>query len=100
MILHSVTVNIDKALELEWLQWMKNVHIPEIMATGLPMGNKVLRLLTEIDNEGTTFSCQYYFQTMEDYFTYDQLHAKAFQDKHHARFLNRYVSFRTLLEEV
>lgn len=100
MILHSVTVNIDKALELEWLQWMKNVHIPEIMATGLPMANKILRLLTEIDNEGTTFSCQYYFQTMEDYFTYDQLHAKAFQDKHHVRFLNRYVSFRTLLEEV
>lgn len=100
MILYSVTVNIDRTIEAEWLQWMKTVHIPEIMETGLLLGNKVLRLLTEIENEGTTFSCQYYFQTMEDYFTYDQLHSTEHQQKHHARYVNKYVSFRTLLEEV
>ena len=100
MILYSVTVNIERGIEQEWLYWMKNVHLPEIMATGLPMGKKVLRLLTEFENEGTTYSCQYYFQTMEDYFTYDQLYSKELQDKHHFRFQNKYVAFRTLLEEV
>jgi hypothetical protein len=100
MILYSVTVNIDKAIESEWLQWMKKVHIPEIMATGLLEGNKLLRLLTEIENEGITYSCQYYFQSMEDYFTYQNLHDTAHQQKHHSLFQNKYVSFRTLLEEV
>ena len=100
MILYSVTVNIDRTIEQDWLQWMKTIHIPEIMATGLPLANKLLRLLTEIENEGTTYSCQYYFQTMEDYFTYQQLHSPELQQKHHDRYANKYVSFRTLLEEV
>jgi hypothetical protein len=100
MILYSVTVNIDRQVEQDWLQWMKAVHIPEVMDTGLPMSYKLLRLLTEIENEGTTYSCQYYFQTMEDYFTYDKLHSPALQQKHHFRFQNKYVAFRTLLEEV
>jgi len=98
MILYSVTVNIDQTVEADWLQWMKNVHIPEVMATELPIENKLLRLLTEIENEGTTFSCQYYFQTMEDYVAYDKLHSPELQQKHHARYQNQYVSFRTLLE--
>lgn len=100
MILYSVTVNIDRKVEQDWLQWMKAVHIPEVMNTGLPMSYKLLRLLTEIENEGTTYSCQYYFQTMEDYFTYDTLHSSALQQKHHLRFQSQYVAFRTLLEEV
>jgi hypothetical protein len=49
MILYSVTVNIDRQVEQDWLQWMKSVHIPEVMDTGLPMSYKLLRLLTEIE---------------------------------------------------
>jgi hypothetical protein len=100
MILYSVTINIDRKVEQEWLHWMRTVHIPEVMATGFPAEYKFLRLLTEIENEGTTYSCQYYFNTMEDYFSYDQLHSSALQNKHHIKYQNQYVAFRTLLEEV
>ena len=100
MILYSVTVNIDPAIEQDWLQWMRAIHMPEVMATGLPEGSKLLRLLTEIESEGITYSCQYYFPSMEAYFTYQQLHSSELQQKHHDRYVNKYVSFRTLLEEV
>jgi hypothetical protein len=33
MIVYNVTVNIDGAVEQEWLKWMKEVHIPEVLAT-------------------------------------------------------------------
>jgi len=100
MILYSVTVNIDPAVEQDWLEWMKQVHMPEVMATGLPESSKLLRLLTEIDNGGVTYSCQYYFPAMESYFAYQQLHSSELQQKHHDRYVNKYVAFRTLLEEV
>ena len=29
MILYNVTVNIDKDVEQDWINWMKNTHIPE-----------------------------------------------------------------------
>lgn len=100
MFLYNITVNIDRNVEQEWLHWMRNTHMPEVMATGLPHSSKLLRLLTEIENEGTTYTCQYFFLTMEDYFTYQQLHSPALQQKHYDRFKDKYVAFRTLLEEV
>ena len=35
MVLYNVTINIDYAVHDEWLDWMKNVHIPDVMNTGL-----------------------------------------------------------------
>lgn len=100
MILYNVTVNISRMAEKEWLDWMKNVHVPEVMATGIPVQHKMLRLLTEIENEGTTYSVQYSFRSMEDYLAYQTQHQDELQQKHHARYAERYVSFRTLLEEI
>jgi hypothetical protein len=100
MILYNITVNISRMAEQEWMQWMKDVHIPEVMATGLPVAHKMLRLLTEVENEGTTYSIQFTFKTRDDYFAYESQHQASLQQKHHLRYKERYVSFQTLLEEV
>ncbi len=99
MIIFNITVNISYAAEKEWLIWMKQVHIPEIVATGLPIEHKLLRLLTEIENEGSTYTSQFTFRTMEDFLAYQTDHQAYLQEKHHAKFNGQYVSFRTLLEE-
>lgn len=100
MILYNVTINIDSAVEAEWLAWMQNVHVPEVMATGLPVASKVMRLLTEIDNGGATYAFQYSFRTMDDYLTYQNDHSPALQAKVAQRYKDKFVAFRTLLEEL
>ena len=35
MIIYNVTVSIDKEIEKQWLDWMKNTHIPDVMNTAL-----------------------------------------------------------------
>jgi hypothetical protein len=99
MIIFNITVNISHSAETEWLTYMKNKHIPEIMATNLPMEVKLLRLLTEIDNEGATYTSQFSFRTMEDFLAYQTDYQADLQEKHHQTFNGQYVSFRTLLEE-
>jgi len=100
MILYSITINIDHQVHEEWLTWMKIHHIPDILATGLFVDNKVLRLLNEYDNGGVTYSFQYYLKSMEDYIRYETEHASRLQDEHMQKFRDRFVSFRTLLEVV
>ncbi len=100
MILHNITVNISRIAEMEWFDWVRTVHIPDYMATGLPIDHKMLRLLTEIENEGTTYSIQFFFKNMEDFLTYQNEHQARLQQDHHRRFKDRYVEFRTLLEEI
>ncbi len=99
MILYNVTTNIDKAVEQDWLRWMKDEHIPSVLATGLPVEGKILRLLTEVENGGATYTAQYFFNAMEDYLTYQKFYAPAMQRQVSERFANQYVSFRTLLED-
>jgi hypothetical protein len=100
MIIFNITVNISYAAEKEWLMYMKQVHIPEINATGLLVEHKLLRLLTEIENEGSTYTSQFTFRTMEDFLAYQTSFQSKLQEKHHELFNGQYVSFRTLLEEV
>lgn len=100
MILYNVTINIETAAEQDWLRWMKDEHMPEVMATGLPVSNKLMRLLTEVENGGATYTAQYFFTAMEDYLTYQKFYAPALQRKLNDRYANQFVSFRTLLEEV
>jgi hypothetical protein len=100
MIIFNTTVNISLEAEKEWLLWMKQVHIPEVVATGLLVEHKLLRLLTEIDNDGATYTSQFTFGTMKDFLAYQTDFQSDMQEKHHRRFNGQYVSFRTLLEEV
>lgn len=99
MIIFNITVNISYPAEKEWLMYMKQIHIPEIVATGLVVEHKLLRLLTEIENEGSTYTSQFTFRTMEDFLAYQTTLQTEFEEKHHERFNGHYVSFRTLLEE-
>ena len=100
MILYNVTINIDTAVETEWLAWMTREHVPEVMATGLPVASKAMRLLTELDNGGATYAFQYSFRNMDDYLTYQNEHAPALQAKVAERYKDKFVAFRSLLEEL
>lgn len=99
MILYNTTYSVASEVEQSWLDWMKTVHIPAILATDLPVNYRLLRLLTELDNGGITYSVQLDFRAMEDYFAYQNLHADAMQQRIQDRFANQFVFFDTLLEE-
>lgn len=100
MILYNTTYSIAVETASDWLHWMKTVQLPATMNTGLPVGHKLLRLLTEIDNGGVTYSVQLDFGTMTDYEAYQAQHADDMERQIRYRFGGQYVSFDTLLEEV
>lgn len=100
MFLYNVTVNIEDDVHNRWLEWMKKTHIPEVMASGCFVANRMLKVLSEIENNGTTYSIQYYFNRMEDYVRYQDKFAPGLQKDHSERFKDKFVAFRTLLEIV
>jgi hypothetical protein len=100
MILYNVTLNIENEVAEEYVNWMNTVHIPEVMATGLFVSYKMLRLLNEEDNGGTTFAVQYYLEDMDRFEHYQTFHAARLQTETKKRYEGKYVAFRTLLEVV
>lgn len=100
MITFNTTYNVSPQIESEWLAYMKSKHIPAILATGLATDVKLLRLLTEIETDGITYTNQFSFKSMADFLTYQSEHQPLIIDTHHEIFNGHYVSFRTLLQEV
>lgn len=99
MIQYNVTVNIDPSVHEEWLQWMKEKHIPEVMSTGCFIENKICRLLGH-DDQGITYSFQYLCNDMPTYEKYQREFAPALQKDHASRYEGKFVAFRTLLQVV
>ncbi len=100
MVLYNVTIKINHDAEQEWLQWMKNEHIPELMSTGLFVDSKLFRLLDVDDAEGVTYAAQYFCKNMEDYKSYISAYSAAMRAKGIEKFGDRFVAFRTIMEQV
>lgn len=100
MIIYSVTVKIDLDVHDAWLNWMKDTHINEVLATKKFVHHKFHRILAEDEVDGITYNVQYYAESMGDYFEYRDSFATVLQEKAHKLFPNKFVAFRTLLKEV
>ncbi len=100
MLLYNETFGIDKSIEQEWLQWMKEVGVPKTMETGLFLSWKIYKVLHE-DNEGSISYCVQYFSANIEHITlFLDKYAPALMEEHRANFQDRHVAFRTLLEEI
>jgi len=100
MILYNVTVKIIQTLETEWLQWMRETHIPDVMNTGLFINHKICKILHEEEDGGVTYAFQYFCKDMDAFNEYQAKHAKALQADHTNRYKDKYVAFRTLMEVI
>ncbi|MCH2215202.1 MAG: DUF4286 family protein [Flavobacteriales bacterium] len=99
MIIYNVTVNVDYGSNEDWLKWMKEQHIPDVLATGLFFDAKLSKILAE-EQGGKSYSIQYLSKSKKDYEQYQKEHAPRLQADHEKKFAGKYVAFRTLLDVV
>ncbi len=98
MIIYNVTLKIDNSVVEEWVKWMKEEHMPELMATGLFTGKRLCRLLEQDEAEGVTYIAQYFCKSIYEYNAYIDKHASMMREKGFARFGNKFIAFRTIME--
>jgi len=97
MIIYNVTVKISNEKHDDWVEWMKSVHIPEVMEKGKFEKYVFSKILVD-DQEGTNYSIQYHCVNMDVLTDYQNYHAPKLQEEHTARYKDHFVAFRTLLE--
>ena len=100
MVLYNVTVGIDTAIENEWLAWMKESHIPAVMETGMFAEYKIFKVLNQEDEQSTSYSVQYFAESVDRVVEYLDNHASPLVQAHQQKFKDRHVAFRTLLQQV
>ena len=100
MLIYNVTTKVTWAIHQDWLQWMQQVHIPEVMATGCFNRFQMVRLLETEDEDGPTYAVQYHTDSRQQYDTYIEVHAPALRQSSMEKWGNQFISFRSLMEIV
>ena len=99
MNIYNVTMAVEAAIHDEWLTWMTQEHIPEVMATGKFTDYKIYKVLLEKENS-ITYSVQYFAENLAHIQLYLAQHAHELQAKHRQKYGDNVVAFRTVLEEI
>lgn len=100
MIIYNVTIKVEGSIADQWLKWMLEEHIPDVMKTGCFSSNKVVRLLEVDESEGPTYAIQYNAESKADYNRYIQLHANTMRDQSFAKWGNRFIAFRSVMQVI
>lgn len=98
MIIYNVTINIHESVHDQWLNWMQQKHIAEMLATGKFSSAKIVKVLIEEEMGGTTYSVQYTTDskaTLERYYEED---APRLREEGLKLFGDKMLAFRTELE--
>ncbi len=99
MILYSVTIIIQPEIETEWIDWMKETHIPDVLRTGSFTECRIHKVLGSEGDE-PVYVMQYHCRSVEEYHRYRDSFAPALQKDHTDRFAGKFRGSRMLLEEV
>ena len=99
MIVYNVTVSVEESIKTDWLNWMKTEHIPEVMAAAAFTKAQISRVIVQGDSNNT-FAIAYTCPSMKDLHQYQIKSAAELQQKHLARYGDKAVAFRTIMEVI
>ena len=99
MFIYAVTVQIKPEIENEWLSWMKEVHVPDVLRTRCFSECKIYKDTSVSQNEAA-YIFQYMGKDIGDYHRYAEEFAPDLQKDHTARYSGKFKATRQLLESV
>lgn len=100
MIIYNVTIKVHESIKAQWLQWLKEEHIPDVINTGCFSHAVVMRLIEVDDTEGPTYAVQYHAQSKGLYNNYIENHASQMRQKGYDKWGDKFIAFRTVMQVV
>lgn len=100
MLLYNVTVTVDLDVHQDWLRWMRETHIPDVLATGMFVSHRMSRLIGHEHDNSEIYTIQYLVQDMDHLRRYTEEFAPGLQREHQQLFGGKSAAFRTVMEVV
>ena len=100
MIIYNVTLKVESTIAGNWLAWLKEEHIPDIINTGCFTHATILRLLETDDTEGPTYAVQYHAESDVLYKNYIEKFSDVMRKKGTDKWGNQFIAFRTVMQVV
>jgi hypothetical protein len=100
MILYNITYTVATDIEDDFVSWMKTTYIPDVFATGLFTEHRFYRLMNSTNDGFTNYSIQFFAESTAKLIEYENRFANALRYETQARYGEKALAFRSLLEAV
>lgn len=100
MYIYNVTINIDLNIHDQWFKWMKEKHIPDMLATGKFSKAKFCQVMVQEEMGGITYSIQYTTDSLKTLQEFYAEEASLLQSEELNLYRDKFVSFRTELKVI
>ena len=100
MFIYNITIKADWQIHAEWLQWLLNIFIPQIMQTNCFEKKQLARLHEIEETDGPTYALQFYAISKAQYNRYMQLHSNSIMQHAQHVWKDQMLFFSTLMEVI
>ena len=101
MIIYSVTVSLELDIESEWLTWMQEKHLNDVMSTGYFQSYRFHKILEPVvDPERVSYNTLYAVESREKLESYQKEAAAPLQQEHEERFGEQALAIRVVLDQI
>lgn len=98
MLIFNTTYKVSTEQSENWLNWIKEHHIPFMMSTGEFSKPQTSKIVGSEDNEGISYSVQFQIADMTALMQWHKENTSHFQNNCSAAFGNEVSFFSTVLE--
>ncbi len=101
MVIYSVNISVKVEAETEWLDWMTNIHIQNVLKTGYFNNHRIFKVLIPSNvRDEVTYVVQYECESFEKYKEYSEMQSPRLQKEHAAKFVGKIRTARSIMEEI
>lgn len=100
MFIYNVTTHVEPTIESQWLAWMNEEHVPQMIQTGKFKKAIIFKVITENDLGGVSYATQYHCSDRTTFESYQKEDADRLKKHALDKFDERILSFRTELEQI
>ena len=99
-IIYNVTIKVNSVIANDWLAWLKDEHIADVLETGCFVNARILKLSDIDETEGPTFAIQYFAKNRLLYDQYIEKHAGIMRQKSFDKWGDKFIAFRSVMEVI
>jgi len=98
MLIFNTTFLVSDKVHGAWLKWVHEQYIPFMFESEFFSKPQVAKILTNDEQEGTSFSVQFHVQDMETLHIWNERYGADFQEQFSSQFGTEALFFTTILE--
>ena len=99
MYIYNITFNVDKAIEKEWLDYIKNNFIPKMLESGLLKSSLTSKIIVD-EAQGNSYSIQFAADNQADLKQFIDKELYPILNELHLKFSPKMVYFATELDVI